>query len=174
MFGGAPIMMNGGFDSPFAMPGIPAAPMQYAAPANRGLPARALGMPSILAQQQQQPQQIVPPRPIIRAQRGEDPPAAPRQTAARPTLLSIPSPEELGVAKADNVAVDWTTVHNQLNRMGASCFHLEKLANGGCRITCLLPSGQEGRSRRIEAEAASEAEAIRATLAKADEWVSRR
>jgi hypothetical protein len=170
-------MMNGGFDSPFAMPGIPAAPppMQYAAPSNRGMPARAPGTPSLLAQQQQQPQQIVPPRPIIRAQRGDDPPAAPRQTAVRPTPLSIPSPEELGVARAtDNVAVDWTTVHNQLNRMGASCFHLEKLANGGCRITCLLPGGQQGRSRHIEAEAASEAEAIRATLAKADEWASRR
>jgi hypothetical protein len=169
-------MMNGGFDSPFAMPGMPAAPppMQYAVPSNRGMPARAPGTPSMLAQQQQPPQ-IVPPRPIIRAQRGEDPPPAPRQTAARPTPLSIPSPEELGVARStDNVAVDWTTVHNQLNRMGASCFHLERLANGGCRITCLLPGGQQGRSRHIEAEAASEAAAIRATLAKADEWASRR
>ena len=171
-------MMGGGFESPFAMQGFPAAPMpQFAAPANRGPATRAPSTPSILAQQQQQPQQIVPPRPIIRAQREDDPPPAPRSNVSHRAAISIPSPEDLGVAGSgtpQQAPLDWTAVHFQLDRLGASCFHLEKLANGACRITCLLPGGQQGRSRRIEAEAVSEAEAVRAALAKAQEWAGSR
>jgi hypothetical protein len=47
---------------------------------------------------------------------------------------------------------------------------LEHVADGSCRITCLLPTNQPGRTRRIEAQAASEADAVQLTLAKAREW----
>src|SRR5438105_10460788 len=122
-------MMGGGFEAPFALPGFPAAqPMpQFATPVR--LPAtRAPGAPSILAQQQQQPQQIVPPRPIIRAQREDDPPPAPRSNVSHRAAISIPSPEDLGVAGSGTLQqapLDWTAVHFQLDRLGASCFHLE-------------------------------------------------
>ena len=124
------------------------------------------------------PQQHVPPRPIIRAQREDDPPplARPAQLVLRAPFVKIPSPEELGVARArapEISSINWTDVHTRLDRMGANCFHLEKLS-GSCRVTCLLPTGQQGRSRRIEAEAETEAEAVRTALAKAEEFTRTR
>jgi hypothetical protein len=105
--------------------------------------------------------------------------AAPRPVPTVPpvTTLHIPSPEELGVAAVGPAArpnIDWTAVHERLDRLGATCFHKETLAEGGCRITCLLPTGEANRHHRIEAQADSEAEAIRLTLAKADEWANSR
>jgi hypothetical protein len=70
--------------------------------------------------------------------------------------------------------VDWTSVHNQLDRLGATCFNLERRPEGGCRITCLLPTDQRGRSHRIEAEASSDADAVRLALAKAQDWAAGR
>ena len=89
----------------------------------------------------------------------------------------MPSPEQLGVAgfkRADPPSIDWTAVHNQFDRLGATCFHLERTPNSGYRITCLLPTNQRDRSHRIEAEASSEAEAVRLVLAKAQEWAGGR
>ena len=89
----------------------------------------------------------------------------------------MPSPEELGVADAkrlDHSSIDWTAVHNQLDRLGANCFHLERTPKGGYRMSCLLPTNQRDRSHRIEAEASSEADAVRLTLAKAQEWAGGR
>jgi hypothetical protein len=85
----------------------------------------------------------------------------------------MPTPQELGVAdvkQRENPNIDWTAVHNQLDRLGATCFHLERAPEGGCRITCLLPTNQPGRTHRIEAEASSEADAVRLALARAKEW----
>ena len=131
------------------------------------------------AVQQRLPQQQVPARPIIRAQREDDPVplSRPAQTPQRRLVISIPSPEELGVAQRrppQNAALDWTEVHTRLDHLGASCFHLEKCSKGRSRVTCLLPTGQQGRSRRIEAEADTEAEAVRTALAKAEEFAQSR
>jgi hypothetical protein len=87
----------------------------------------------------------------------------------------MPSPEELGVAevkRSEYPSIDWTAVHSQLDRLGASCLHLERMAKGGYRITCLLPTPQRDRTHRIEVEASNETEAVRLTLAKAQEWAS--
>jgi hypothetical protein len=89
----------------------------------------------------------------------------------------MPTPEELGVAavkRPENATIDWGAVHEQLDRLGATCFHLERMSGGACRITCLLPTDQQGRSHCIEASASSEAEAIRLILAKAQEWKASR
>jgi len=63
---------------------------------------------------------------------------------------------------------------DRLDRLGATCFHLERLPEGACRITCLLPTAQQGRSHRIEAVASSEGDAVRLILAKAQEWAANR
>ena len=89
----------------------------------------------------------------------------------------MPTPEELGVAavkRPENENIDWAAVHDRLNHLGATCFHLERMSQSACRITCLLPTDQPDRSHRIEAVASSEAEAIRLILAKAQEWAAGR
>jgi len=85
----------------------------------------------------------------------------------------MPSPAELGVP-GFNACLDWTAVHNQLDRLGATCFHLERTPKGGYRITCLLPTDQRDRTHRIEAEGSGEADAVRLVLAKAQEWAGQR
>ncbi|MCI0456012.1 MAG: hypothetical protein L0Z62_03410 [Gemmataceae bacterium] len=72
--------------------------------------------------------------------------------------------------RADTGSLDWTAVHRRLDLLGATCLHLEKLPQGGCRFTCLLPTTQPSRNHRIETQAASEAEAVRLALQKAEEW----
>jgi hypothetical protein len=114
--------------------------------------------------------------PVVRAQMEDEPAPAPRP-AQRHAALLIPTPEELGVgdARATPAAVvDWAEVHGRLDRLGVTCFQLEKLASAGCRVSCLLPTGQDNRAHRIEVEATSEAEAVRLALAKAGEWADGR
>ena len=119
-------------------------------------------------------QQQAPAPRVIRGQQPEEPvPGAPLAPIARQTVLRMPSPEELGVANVqrfDAPNLDWAMVHSQLDRLGVTCFHLERTPTGGYRLTCLLPTTQRDRTHRIEAEASSEAEAVRLTLAKAQEW----
>src|SRR5919198_1243165 len=84
-----------------------------------------------------------PPGPVVRAQAADEPAPAPRPAEPRPAPLRIPSPEQLGVVctlSADNASPDWATVHRRLDLLGATCLHLEKLSQGGCRFTCLLPT----------------------------------
>jgi hypothetical protein len=85
--------------------------------------------------------------------------------------LTLPSPDELGItcapAPATNAA-DWADVHRRLERLGAVAFHQQKLAAGGYRFTCLLPSGQANRSQHIEAEAATATEAACLALDRAE------
>lgn len=93
---------------------------------------------------------------------------------ARPTPLVMPSPEQLGLAggQPSTGAVDWAAVHRRLDEMGAACFQIEKLKAGGCRCTCLMPTSQPGRNHRVEAQAATEPEAVRLALAQVEQWAS--
>jgi hypothetical protein len=68
------------------------------------------------------------------------------------------------------VPTDWAAVHQQLERCGALGFQHERLAQGTYRMSCLLPTAQPDRKHRIDVEAASETEAVRLMLAKANEW----
>jgi hypothetical protein len=70
--------------------------------------------------------------------------------------------------------VDWTAVHGQLNDLGATCIHLERLAQGGCRMTCLLATADQGRTHHIDVRAGSEADAVRLALAQAQEYAGRK
>ena len=78
------------------------------------------------------------------------------------------------VRRPETASVDWTALHNRLDRLGATCFQLERTPEGSSRITCLLATEQRGRSHRIEAQAATEADAVRLLLAKAQERAAER
>ena len=87
--------------------------------------------------------------------------------------MSIPSPEELGVLAAKpvvaGVELDWAAVHRRLQELGAD-FLRQKLPEGGYRFTCLMPTNQPNRLHRVEAEAATEAEAVQLALNQANKW----
>jgi hypothetical protein len=163
------MMLPQSFPAPLSMqsypgprPGVP-----FSSPPGQDIQAATYqGWNPAMAQQQ------APPHRLARAQMEDEPVSRPKPVAPRPMARAIPSPEELGIAisrSAENASTDWSEVHKRLDQLGATCFHLEK-STGGCRITCLLPTAQEGRTHRIEAEASSEADAVRATLAQAEEW----
>jgi hypothetical protein len=83
----------------------------------------------------------------------------------------IPTPAQLGVAGAQSngeSAVDWNATHKRLREMGAESFQMERLPQGGVRVLFRLPASQTGQPRRVEAEAATEAEAIRLALERAE------
>jgi hypothetical protein len=85
----------------------------------------------------------------------------------------MPSPEQLGLTSAGPVAegLDWAAVHKRLGHLGATCIHLEKRETGNWGFTCLLPTGQAGKTYRIDAEAENEALAVQLALDRADKWV---
>jgi hypothetical protein len=57
--------------------------------------------------------------------------------------------------------------------MKSSSFQLDRTPAAGFRFTCWLPAEQSGKSYRVEAEGASEAEAVRLCLERADRWLRR-
>ncbi len=101
---------------------------------------------------------------------------APRPPESRPAPVNIPTPEQLGIAAAPAAsgAADWVAVRRRLQELRAVCFQLENRPQGGCRFVCLLPTGQPGRNQRIEAEADTEAEAVRLALERAEQWATAR
>lgn len=113
-----------------------------------------------------------PPAPRFRAQDQDDPRSSPKPVASAENvaLLQMPSPEQLGVVQANPVAPDWAEAHRRFDQLGATCFQVERLPQGGCRVVCLLSTGRPDRSHRIEAEALTEAEAVRLALEKAEQW----
>jgi hypothetical protein len=148
----------------YAPSAVPAAPY-------RGAPAAA---PTLRANVPQVAAQA--PRPnnglIVRGQRPEDPiePAAP---APRPREeVRLPSPEELGVGlgRPAEAGLDWASVHRRLEGLGAVCFQMRQLPQGGWHVTCLLPTAQADRTQRVEAKAEARAEAVRLALEQAEQW----
>ncbi len=88
---------------------------------------------------------------------------------ARPPLLTLPSPEQLGVAvRPVETATDWTAMHARMKELGVLSFHMDSLPDGRARFTCWLPRDRPGLTRRIEALAASETEAVQLALQQAD------
>src|SRR5262249_13562700 len=131
-----------------------------------------------LAQQPLPNSPAAPPR-VVRGQAPEEPvpPARPVVSEPRPAPLRLPAPEELGVAgtsPASRTPANGTTAHQRLEQLAAPCLHVEKLPQGGCRLTCLLSTSQEGRSHRIDVQAADTAEALRLAVEKAETWAARR
>lgn len=102
------------------------------------------------------------PKPLIRAQAPEEP------NPARPPLLTLPSPEQLGVSvhRAENTT-DWTTLHARMKELGVLSFHMDTLADGRSRFTCWMPLDRQGLTRRIECVAATDWEAVQRGLQEA-------
>lgn len=109
------------------------------------------------------------PAPKFRMQMAEETPAP---APPRPAFVRMPTPTELGVteAPAQGGAPPWTKVHQRLEQLGASSYHLDRLPQGGYRFTCFLPTHQTDTAHRIQADAASEGQAISLVLDKAEEW----
>jgi len=132
-------------------PSVPYGAPAFAPPNNR--------VPAMPAPRAAAPAQ---PRPLVRA-KGPDEPTPPR-----PPLLTMPSPEQLGVAVHPTAAgPDWSAMHARIKELGIVSFHLESLPENRCRFTCWVPRGQPGVTRRIEVLAATEAEAVRLGLEQA-------
>jgi hypothetical protein len=143
-------------------------PIQFSRPPAAWQPApaapRAVPSPALV-------QQPIP-RPIIRAKGADDP-----DEIAPTTPVTLPSPQQLGIAPASRPSgpsTDWAEAHRRLDRLGAVCFQKEKLSQGGFRVTCLLPTARPEVHHRVEAFAATEAEVLRLTLDKAEEWAGGR
>lgn len=84
------------------------------------------------------------------------------------TALRMPSPEELGLHTATKRRddVDWVDVRQRVQALRLTSFHLQKLAEGGFRFVCLVPT--QAGERRVEAEALTEAGAIDQALTQAE------
>jgi hypothetical protein len=172
MIGGAPIA-SPDFGSPYALQAFPGVPASIRFPQASPRAASAASVPWNASVAQQQPARS---RPVFRAQR-EDDPVRTTPVVSRVAPIVLPTPEQLGVGLSkgsERKAIDWANVHDRLDRLGASCFHQQKMPEGGYRITCLLPTAQSERTHRIEAQAATEAEAVRAVLAQAEQWAASR
>jgi hypothetical protein len=87
-------------------------------------------------------------------------------------LITLPSPEELGIvsANATNDSFDWSPVQHRFRDAGATCIHVDFLPDGACKVVCLLATENAYRNHRIEAQASSEEETARLALAKLKEW----
>jgi hypothetical protein len=110
------------------------------------------------------------PPPKVRFQRPDDPPASERRPESKPATLTLPSPEELGISgKPAAAEIDWNAVHRRLNELGSQSLQVQR-TNEGYRCVCVLPAATAGRSQPIEAQGPTEAEAVRLTLARAEEW----
>jgi hypothetical protein len=112
------------------------------------------------------------PKPLVRAQAPEEP------KPAQPPLLTLPSPEQLGVTvrplpslpqkeEGGEKAVDWMALQARMKALGVLSYHVESLPDGRVRFTCWMPSDRPGLTRRIESVAVTEAEAVQRGLQEA-------
>jgi hypothetical protein len=152
-------------------------PTAYAVPAApSSAPYRAA--PAAAQPQAAAPNLAAAPRPgnapVFRGQIPDEPITPPAPQRPR-EMISLPSPEELGVgsAKAD-LGIDWGTVNRRLEGLGATCFQMQRLAEGRWHVLCLLPTAQPNQTHRVEAEAGAKAEAIRLALEQAEQWAGKR
>ncbi|HKI34222.1 MAG TPA: hypothetical protein VKA46_20385 [Gemmataceae bacterium] len=108
------------------------------------------------------------PPPKVRFQRPDDPPGSERRPEPTPATLTLPPPEELGIGgKTAAADIDWNAVHRRLNELGSQSLQLQRTSDG-YRCVCVLPTADPGRTRPIEAQAPTEAEAVRLALARAE------
>ena len=85
----------------------------------------------------------------------------------RPAPLTMPSPAELGLgARNQSPEIDWADVRRRLQRLEITSFHLQKLPEGGFRFSCAVPMA--GGTRKVEAEAIDEVDAIDRALTRAE------
>ena len=155
-----------------------------------GAPQPFYGLPSAPPPPQAAPrpqltQNVVPAAPAELAQLSVPTPTrsvrgvAAEEREPRPIAVAahIPSPEQLGIAAAPPMSgasgLDWGSIRKQLYDLGAVSFRVDPLPDGGTRFVCQLATAEFGQTQNIEAEAGTEAEAVRQALAKAELWKRR-
>jgi hypothetical protein len=164
-------------------------PMQYQYPAQ---PPGRFAPPQWPPQTAQQP---APPPPITARGMMQDPPnmtnppllPAPKLTAVSmpspeemgvvPAKVGLPSPDELGVVPPGRTAaaiIDWNETRSRLDRLGAIGWQSTQLNDGRHRVAFVLRTKQADQVQHIEATATTEAEAVTAALARAEEWATTR
>ena len=168
----APRMARGNMYLP-AMPDMLNAPMQTSLPQRYA--QRGSGGNSNLVIRGQAADEPAPKRPPARPP-AQTPPARPTAAEPQPApKLTIPTPEELGLAaavKSNASSGDWSAARVRLEQLGASHYRLEKTPEGGFSFVCALPYPETpGRQREFEARADSEPEAIRQALEQVEQWL---
>lgn len=160
----------------FAAPFAPGMPVEAFPPQFAGQPVPSFGRPpqSLAAPAAQAAAAPRSPVARFRAQSPDEPLSKEIPVPPRPTPIAMPSPEQLGVApaQADAGGFDWSGAHRRLDLLGAVACQRERLAQGGYRFTCVLPTTQADRTHRVEAVAASEEEAVRLALQRAEAWAA--
>jgi hypothetical protein len=171
MIGRAPMMSQPVYPQTFA--GQPYSPGQEYAGQSAAWPQAAPAWPQ---QAPSAPKWTQPPQPIFRG-KGADEPVAPPPVTGNPSpesaavAMNMPSPTQFGIeAKATSRLTDWTAARQRLNQLGAVSFNLDQAPQGGYRFSCFLPTGQAGRTHRVEVTAASEADAVGLALDSAEAW----
>jgi hypothetical protein len=93
-----------------------------------------------------------------------------------PALVTLPAPEQLGVSRprGKSASTDWVDARRRLDVLGAVAFQVARTPEGGWRFNCLLPTDQQNYNHRIEADAGTEAEAVRLGLERAENWARQR
>jgi hypothetical protein len=87
-----------------------------------------------------------------------------------PALLTMPSPEQLGLGAGAQAGPSGpSAVLQEVRRLGATDFNLSWLPQGGCRVSLLLPAGLDGHGRHVEATAGTEAEAVQLAMQRAEQ-----
>jgi hypothetical protein len=116
------------------------------------------------------------PAPIARGRIDDEPEERPLPAPPPAAPLTIPSPADLGVGPSKTVAgdLDWNAVNRRLRDLKATSSQRQTLPQGGYRFVVLLPGADAGHQTRIEAEANTEAEAVRKALDRAEEELTAR
>ncbi len=81
--------------------------------------------------------------------------------------VTLPSPEQAGVARRHGADLEWAEAHRRLDEMGIVDFQIKPNGDGGFRFACLMPSGQPDRFYRIEGQGTTQREAVRVALERA-------
>jgi hypothetical protein len=106
----------------------------------------------------------------VRGKRPDDEPE--RRAAPKAALLTLPPPEQLGIGTKAAVAaaeVDWNDVYRRLRVLNSRSSHLEAVPEG-FRFVCELRTTDPNRPYRVEGQGATEADAVRSALARAEQW----
>lgn len=123
-----------------------------------------------------------PPRPAqappVRTVQGSLPPPVVRGQApdanippATPAPVAMPSPDQLGVAgRTADGGCDWAAIHRQMQDLGVASFQMDRPDGDIYQFTCMMPTADAGRTHRIEARGATQAEAVRRALNEARRW----
>jgi len=132
-----------------------------------------MGLPAQASAPQRQPAAPAPQRqaaapaarPVFRGQAPEQP--------RRPATVTMPSPEQLGVRAAGAgqavvPAADSDDTGARLRALGVDCSRLEHQDDGKYCFLILVPTDQPGRSHHVEGRAATQGEAIRLALERAE------